>query len=34
MTHPRPIDFPHHERSVELESDVGNGAASATVLGG
>jgi len=29
-----PIDFPPHERAVELEIDVGNGAASATVLGG
>lgn len=29
-----PIDFPPHERCVELEIDVGNGAASATVLGG
>jgi glutamate N-acetyltransferase/amino-acid N-acetyltransferase len=29
-----PIDFPRHERCVELEVDVGNGAASATVLGG
>jgi glutamate N-acetyltransferase/amino-acid N-acetyltransferase len=29
-----PIDFPAHERSVELEIDIGNGAASATVLGG
>jgi glutamate N-acetyltransferase / amino-acid N-acetyltransferase len=28
------IDFPPHERCVELEIDVGNGAASATVLGG
>jgi glutamate N-acetyltransferase/amino-acid N-acetyltransferase len=29
-----PIDFPRHERCVELEVDVGNGVASATVLGG
>jgi len=29
-----PIDFPPHERSVEIEIDIGNGAASATVLGG
>jgi glutamate N-acetyltransferase/amino-acid N-acetyltransferase len=29
-----PIDFPPHERCVELEIDLGNGAASATVLGG
>ena len=29
-----PIDFPPHERAVELEIDIGNGAASATVLGG
>ncbi len=29
-----PIDFPPHERSVELEIDLGNGAASATVVGG
>jgi glutamate N-acetyltransferase / amino-acid N-acetyltransferase len=29
-----PIDFPPHERAVELEIDVGNGAASAVVLGG
>jgi glutamate N-acetyltransferase/amino-acid N-acetyltransferase len=29
-----PIDFPPHERCVELEIDIGNGAASATVLGG
>jgi glutamate N-acetyltransferase/amino-acid N-acetyltransferase len=29
-----PIDFPPHERCVELAIDVGNGAASATVLGG
>lgn len=29
-----PIDFPPHERCVELVIDVGNGAASATVLGG
>jgi glutamate N-acetyltransferase/amino-acid N-acetyltransferase len=29
-----PVDFPPHERAVELEIDVGNGAASATVLGG
>jgi glutamate N-acetyltransferase/amino-acid N-acetyltransferase len=29
-----PVDFPPHERCVELEIDVGNGAASATVLGG
>ncbi|MFM9952721.1 MAG: bifunctional ornithine acetyltransferase/N-acetylglutamate synthase [Opitutaceae bacterium] len=29
-----PIDFPPHERCVDLEIEVGNGAASATVLGG
>ncbi|MEO6567370.1 MAG: bifunctional ornithine acetyltransferase/N-acetylglutamate synthase [Opitutaceae bacterium] len=29
-----PINYPPHERCVELEIDVGNGAASATVLGG
>ncbi|MBL9212256.1 MAG: bifunctional ornithine acetyltransferase/N-acetylglutamate synthase [Opitutaceae bacterium] len=29
-----PVDFPPHERAVELEIDVGNGAASASVLGG
>jgi glutamate N-acetyltransferase / amino-acid N-acetyltransferase len=29
-----PIDFPPHERSVELEIDIGNGAASAAVIGG
>ena len=29
-----PIDVPPHERCVELAIDVGNGAASATVLGG
>lgn len=29
-----PIDFPRHERCVELEIEVGNGAASAIVLGG
>lgn len=29
-----PVDFPPHERAVELEIDVGNGAASAAVLGG
>jgi glutamate N-acetyltransferase/amino-acid N-acetyltransferase len=29
-----PIDYPPHERSVELEIDIGNGAASAAVLGG
>ncbi len=29
-----PIDYPPHERSVELEIDLGNGAASATVIGG
>jgi glutamate N-acetyltransferase/amino-acid N-acetyltransferase len=29
-----PIDYPPHERSVELEIDIGNGAAAATVLGG
>lgn len=28
------VDFPPHERCVEIEIDVGNGAASATVLGG
>jgi glutamate N-acetyltransferase / amino-acid N-acetyltransferase len=29
-----PVDFPPHERCVEIQIDVGNGAASATVLGG
>jgi glutamate N-acetyltransferase/amino-acid N-acetyltransferase len=29
-----PIDFPPHERSVDLEIDLGNGAAAAQVLGG
>ena len=29
-----PIDFPPHERCVELEIDIGNGAASAAVIGG
>ena len=29
-----PIDFPPHERAVELGISLGNGAASATVLGG
>ncbi len=29
-----PIDFPPHERAVELEIDLGNGAASAAVIGG
>ena len=29
-----PIDFPPHERAVELEIELGNGAASAAVLGG
>jgi glutamate N-acetyltransferase/amino-acid N-acetyltransferase len=29
-----PIDFPPHERCVEIEVDVGTGAASATVIGG
>lgn len=29
-----PIDYPPHERCVELEIEVGNGAAAATVLGG
>ena len=29
-----PIDFPPHERCVEIEVDVGNGSASATVIGG
>jgi glutamate N-acetyltransferase/amino-acid N-acetyltransferase len=29
-----PIDFPPHERCVEIEIEVGNGVASATVLGG
>ena len=29
-----PIDFPPHERAVELEIDLGNGAGSAMVLGG
>ena len=28
------VDFPPHERSVEIEIEVGNGAASAVVLGG
>ncbi|HVS53218.1 MAG TPA: bifunctional ornithine acetyltransferase/N-acetylglutamate synthase [Opitutaceae bacterium] len=28
------VDFPRHERCVEIEVDVGNGSASATVLGG
>jgi glutamate N-acetyltransferase/amino-acid N-acetyltransferase len=28
-----PVDFPRHERCVDLEIDVGNGAASATILG-
>lgn len=29
-----PISFPPHERSVELEIDLGNGAGAATVIGG
>jgi glutamate N-acetyltransferase/amino-acid N-acetyltransferase len=29
-----PIDFPPHERCVDLEIDIGNGAASAAVIGG
>ena len=29
-----PVDYPHHERCVEIEVDLGNGGASATVLGG
>ena len=29
-----PIDFPAHERAVELEIDIGNGAAAAAVIGG
>jgi glutamate N-acetyltransferase / amino-acid N-acetyltransferase len=29
-----PIDYPPHERCVEIEIEVGNGAASVTVLGG
>jgi len=29
-----PIDYPPHERAVELEIEVGNGAASASVIGG
>lgn len=29
-----PIDYPPHDRCVELEIDVGNGTAGATVLGG
>jgi glutamate N-acetyltransferase / amino-acid N-acetyltransferase len=29
-----PIDYPPHERAVELEIDLGNGAASAAVIGG
>lgn len=29
-----PVDYPPHERAVELEIDIGNGAASAMVLGG
>ena len=29
-----PVDYPAHERAVELEIDIGNGAASAAVLGG
>jgi glutamate N-acetyltransferase/amino-acid N-acetyltransferase len=28
-----PIDFPPHERCVEIEIDLGAGAASATVIG-
>ena len=29
-----PIDYPPHERSVEIDIDVGNGAAMASVIGG
>ena len=29
-----PIDYPPHERAVELEIDIGNGAAAAAVVGG
>ncbi len=29
-----PIDFPPHERSVDIDIDVGNGAATASVIGG
>jgi glutamate N-acetyltransferase / amino-acid N-acetyltransferase len=29
-----PIDFPPHERCVELEIDVGSGTASAVIIGG
>jgi glutamate N-acetyltransferase/amino-acid N-acetyltransferase len=29
-----PIDYPPHERAVEVEIDIGNGAASAAVIGG
>jgi glutamate N-acetyltransferase/amino-acid N-acetyltransferase len=29
-----PIDYPPHERCVDIEIEVGNGVASATVLGG
>jgi glutamate N-acetyltransferase/amino-acid N-acetyltransferase len=29
-----PVDFPAHERCVEIEVDLGLGSASATVLGG
>ena len=29
-----PIDFPPHERCVEIEVDLGNGSAGATVIGG
>ena len=29
-----PIDYPPHERAVEVEIDIGNGAASAAVVGG
>ena len=29
-----PVDFPPHERCVEIEVDVGSGSATATVIGG
>jgi glutamate N-acetyltransferase/amino-acid N-acetyltransferase len=29
-----PIDFPPHERCVEIDVQIGNGDASATVIGG
>ena len=29
-----PVDFPTHERAVELEIDIGNGAAATSVMGG